>query len=480
MLQLRSIRQRPPVQNHNVDWLRYQRLLQQSTAHIAKLADTTNLLKLSQQLTTLRLSLVDNSLSLLKEHADLPPSVEKIELTLLLCQHYQWPKPIWRLLLQAAFCSILVRAMPQQQQWPSLLPFPALAAARLLQLNGQNTSLLTVLAGCYPSERKQASWLQNPLSLVLTQAEYLSDNRKGSEPLLQRIGIRIALSNSEYELRLLQHILCYLTLTATLDNAVTDDHLTDNTDLISNAKIYQLFAADNKDIEHYLRQSAALGTTVLARASQLNRLKTQVVDLHLALNLLGRTQLPHILTEAELHANLMQLHQPNQLILQQFSAIVAYALSVLLPAKQHSIAYWQALSLCISAPLWLDNTSYASALLVRTKTGFRIRISDNHYQKPDTQQLVFGLLRQYNLSEWQPAAQHWLQPEKTLPNSQQSLALQLAWYSGIAVLTNQIPQQLPPLISRAQQSQLLSHNLSNWLLQLASHCQCYCPLQLSL
>lgn len=467
------------MQNNNADWLRYQRLLQQSTAYIAKLDDTTLLLKLSQQLTTLRLSLADNSLSLLKEQAELPPSVEKIELILLLCQHYQWPKPIWRLVLQAAFCSILAQAMPQQQQWPNLLPFPALAAARLLQLKGKNSSLLTVLAGCYPTERKQASWLQNPLSLVLTEAEYLSDNN-GSEPLLQRIGIRIALSNSEYELRLLQHILCYLTSPAALEDAATANHQTDNTDLITNAKIHQLFTADNKAIEHYLRQSAALGTTVLARASQLNRLKTQVVDLHLALNLLGRAQLPYILTEAELHANLIKLHQPNQQVLQQFSAIIAHAFSLLLPTKQHSMAYWQALSLCISAPLWLDNTSYASALLVRTKSGFSIRISDNHYQKPDTQQLVFDLLQQYNLSEWQQAVQHWLQPEKTLPTSQHSLALQLAWYSGIAVLTNQIPPQLPPLISRAQQSKLLSHNVSNWLMQLASNCQSYCPLQLSL
>ncbi|HEX5793692.1 MAG TPA: hypothetical protein VFY01_10480, partial [Rheinheimera sp.] len=331
------------MQTKTPDWSKYQRLVQQSCAYLSVNDENGSLLKLSLQLATLRLTLPDTSSERLKQHAPMPVALQQIEVILLLCKHYGWPDKVCHLLLQAGFCSVLCQAMPQRQHWPKLQHFPALLAARLLHSDADTNPLQTILAGCYPTERNIAPWRQNPLSLLLTQAEYLRSPRASLQPLL---GRRIALSKSEYELQLLRRILACL---------YQPQHENDmaEVDFFNQSQFAQLYDADTSTLEQYLQQDPHLAAPVLARASQLNRQRQQISNLHLALNLLGRAQIPAMLAEAELHYNLSRWHHPQQALLQQFSTCLAQACDLLLPG-QHSRSYWQALALCLCAPLWRD------------------------------------------------------------------------------------------------------------------------------
>ncbi|SVD43726.1 uncharacterized protein METZ01_LOCUS396580, partial [marine metagenome] len=59
------------------------------------------------QLTAIRLSLTENCALLLQGETDMPAAVQRIEIILLLCRHYQVPEKALQLAVRAGFCSVL-------------------------------------------------------------------------------------------------------------------------------------------------------------------------------------------------------------------------------------------------------------------------------------------------------------------------------------------------------------------------------------
>lgn len=456
------------VQTKVTTFAQYQELVLQSSHYLATRPQPDTALKLSSQLSAIRLTLPENSAALLQSENTLPAALQQIEIILLLCRHYHWPHKIQQLALNAGFCSVLCQAMPQQEQNARLQRYPALLAAQALKQAVQHKQLSeqvgAILAGCYPAERKLTDCLQNPLSLILTQAEYLSSQ---SMSVLQQIGLRIVLTQSEYEIALLRQLLLNLTGT---DYQQPSEH--SFADFFTNSRFSQLHDAETQQLEQYLQLQPELTAPVLARASQLNRQRQKITNLHLALNLLGRQQLPFILAEAELNYQLTRLKNPSQPLWQQFSTLMAHALK-LLCNEQQSTAYWQTLSLCLCAPLWCSNNGYTKALLLKQRQGYAGNFDDNIYRQNTTHALVSDLLRHYQLTAWQLPVADWL--HGIAPANSKSATIALAWNSCKVLLLNSSPeplkqQPLPPAIQNTQ----------DWLTLLATSSECYCPLTLSL
>ena len=451
------------VQTKVTTFNQYQELVAQSCRYLNTRPEPDTALKLSLQLSKVRLSLPDNSTLLLQSESAMPAALRRTEIILLLCRHYYWSEKIQQFALRAGFFSVLCQAMPEQVQNAKWQTYPALLAANILKQIPQSGSLRLVLAGCYPTERKVAYWLQNPLSLILTQAEYLSSQPL---PLLQQIGLRIALTKSKYEVALLRQLLSSL---GTADNT----NLAPNPEnFCAASRFSELCDAETKLLEQYLQQQPELAAPVLARASQLNRQQQQINNLHLALNLLGRQQLPFILAEAELHYQLARLKNPAQALWHQFSTVMAQALA-LLCTEQQSNAYWQALSLCLCTPLWFSSNSYTSAVLVPQRRGDTANFADSIYSQQSTHTLVSDLLRHYQLSAWQQPVTHWLHGLASQADNKVQ-ALSFAWRSCKVLLlgdySESLKQSLPPAVANEQ----------DWLTQLAASSSCYCPLTLSL
>ncbi|WP_331923251.1 hypothetical protein [Rheinheimera sp.] len=450
------------VQTKVTTFNQYQELVLQSCRYLRTRSEPDTALKLSLQLSALRLSLPDNGALLLQSESGIPIALQRIEIILLLCRHYCWPEKIQQLALRAGFCSVLCQAMPEQPQSARWQAYPALLAAHILKQSLQSSSLRLILAGSYPTERKVAYWLQNPLSLVLTQAEYLSSQ---SLPLAQQIGLRIALTKSEYEIALLRQLLQSL---GQLDNS---DLAPSPENFSADSRFTELYDAETKQLEQYLQQQPELAAPVLARASQLNRQQQQISNLHLALNLLGRQQIPFILAEAELHYQLARLKNPSQAVWQQFSKVMAHALA-LLSAEQHSEAYWQAVSLCLCAPLWFRHNDYSSPALAPQRLGSTAPFDDSIYRQDSTHALISDLLCQYQLTIWQQPVTQWLHNMTTLTDNR-TLAISFAWNSCKVLLLNdniELLEKRPAAVA----------NEHNWLAQLAANSECYCPLTLSL
>jgi hypothetical protein len=490
------------MQANSTGWQRYQHLLHQSTTYLANCNDITVLLKLSRQLAATRQALPDTVEETWQNDTALPIALRQTELILLLARHYRWPEKVRQLLLIASNCSALCQLMPLATQWPGLQRYPALMAARLLKAGNSNKVLQALLAGCYPVERQIAPWHQNPLSVLLTQVCLLcsSSGQQPVLPLRQQIGSRIALSQSDYELQLLRQLLALLATEAPCDEnapqtesvaaagceqaAQTVPRVADVPPLLADSIFDQLINADNRQVALHLSQSAELAAPVLALASRLNRQQQAITDLRLAVNLLGRAQLPYILAEAEIQSWLVQRQHPQQALLLQFTHCMADALQLLLP-DQPGEACCRALAICLCAPLWLSEAGYACGLLRRTPTGWQPALDWRNYQlnthADSAAPVLDALLQHYHLTPWQTAVANWLQqPTTQAATDNRVLSLQLAWHSSLVLFANQPDTTLAPLISAAQRQKLLKQQSSAWLLELASHSRCYCPLMLNL
>ena len=450
------------VQTKVTTFNQYQELVLQSCRYLRTRSEPDTALKLSLQLSALRLSLPDNGALLLQSETGMPAALQRIEIILLLCRHYCWPEKIQQLALRAGFCGVLCQAMPEQPQSARWQAYPALLAAHILKQSPQSSSLRLILAGSYPTERKVAYWLQNPLSLVLTQAEYLSSQ---SLPLAQQIGLRIALTKSEYEIALLRQLLQSL---GQLDNS---DLAPSPENFCATSRFTELYDAETKQLEQYLQQQPELAAPVLARASQLNRQQQHISNLHLALNLLGRQQVPFILAEAELHYQLARLKNPLQAVWQQFSTAMAHALA-LLSTAQYSHAYWQAVSLCLCAPLWFRHNDYVSAAQVQQRRGNVAHFDDSIYRQDSTHALISDLLCHYQLTTWQQPVTQWLH-NMTAQTDDKTQAVSFAWNSCKVLLFNdniELLKRRPAAVT----------NVQDWLAKLAANSECYRPLTLSL
>ncbi|MGP9801726.1 hypothetical protein [Rheinheimera sp. NSM] len=464
---------------NNPAWLRYQHLLQQGVEQLNSVTDMSSVLTISRQLAAQRLAIADtqaadiDTTDLLQQIAALPEAAQPAELLLLFCQLYRWPAKVRQLLLVAGFCSALAKQLPQAAEHAKLQPYPALLAAKLLHKLPQAAAVTTLLNNCYPTERNIAPWQQNPLSLLLTQCEYLCRDTESTQPIRQRIGLRIALSKSEYELQLLQRL---------LQPPRPGIELSDNNDLLSQSQFTRLCDADTKQLVLYLGQSAMLAAPVLALATELNRQQQPVTDLRLALNLIGRQQLPYMLAEAELLANLQQLQQPAQALLHQFSFCMAQALR-LLPTLQLSLPQSRTLALCLCSELWRNETAYTSGLLKRTTQGWHSAIDNRCYTQDDAcAGRLTALLQHYRLQQWIKPAQHWLQSLRgnAVPGDNNTLALLLAWHSSLVLFTPHSTQTLQRMFSLAQRPLLLPADSDTWLQQLLAGSNCYYPLELTL
>lgn len=468
------------MEANNPAWLRYQHLLQQSAEQLKTASDISPLLTLSRQLAARRLAIADTNAAdidttdLLQHIAALPAAAQPAELLLLFSQFYRWPVKVRQLLLVAGFCSTLAKHLPHAAEHVKLQPYPALLAAKLLHKLPQAAAVTTLLNNCYPAERNIAPWQQNPLSLLLTQCEYLCrDTELSTQPLRQRIGLRIALTKSEYELQLLPRL---------LQPPRPGIELSDSSDLLSQSQFSRLCDADTKQLVLYLGQSAMLAAPVLALATELNRQQQPVTDLRLALNLIGRQQLPYMLAEAELQANLQQLQQPAQALLHQFSFCMAQALH-LLPTLQLSLPQSRTLALCLCSELWRNDAAYTGGLLKRTAQGWQSIIDSRCYTQDNAcADRLTALLQHYRLQQWLKPALHWLQSlsGNAVPGDSATLALLLAWHSSLLLFTSHNPQTLQRVFSLAQRPLQLPADSDTWLQQLLAGSNCYYPLELTL
>ncbi|MDP5141781.1 hypothetical protein ORJ00_03370 [Rheinheimera baltica] len=456
-------------------WQHYLSALERGSATLASNDDTVKLISLSHQLSAQRLALPAASVTLWQQPIPLPSTVLQLELLLLLCQHYRWPDDSIQLVLQAGFCSVLATTMPQVRQWPKLQRYPALAAARLLQGANNSTALHRVLAGCYPTERNIAPWQQQPLSLLLTEVEYLTRPNLHPSLLLQHIGQRISQTKSEYEISLLRHILTMFCHSQTPLSVNTD-----RSDLITNSRFRQLYQANTGQLVEYLSQSSELAAPLLALASQLNRQQQQIHDIRLALNLIGSEQVPYVLAESELHSSMAQLHHPKHALLHQFSACLGHTINKLLPGRARS----RALALCLCAPLWLEPHSYNNSLLQRCTQGVRPALDFSCYNNSSTLSFLLALLDHYHLNEWIEPVRLWLQSlQQNIPTAGDInvLTLQLAWHSNLVLFANLNAQPLIRCLQHAKQKNISdTGSPANWLMQLATDSQCYFPLALTL
>jgi hypothetical protein len=466
----------------------YQHLWQHSVAQLGNTTDITLLLTLSRQLAVQRLVIAEAQTddtaanpadmpavtATLLHNAALPAALQATELLLWFAQHYRWPAKVCRLLLSAGFCAALAKHLPQAPQFAKLQPYPALLAAKLLQAVPQAAAITTLLAACYPAERNIALWQQNPLSLLLTQCEYLCrDNIASVASLRQSIGRRIALTKSDYELQLLQRL---------LQPALNSIQLSDSTDLAAMSQFHRLCDADTKQLVLYLGQTVTLSAPVLALATELNRQQQPITDLRLALNLIGREQLPYILAEAELQANLAELQQPAQALLHQFSFCMAQAL-YLLPTLQLSLPQCRTIALCLCSPLWYSEAAYTTGLLRRTTQGIQSTIDLRCYtQDPTCASRLSTLLQHYQLQQWVKPAQQWLQSLSgdSVAADNHTLALLLAWHSSLSLFTRYKADTLPRVLNVAQRPLQLTADSDSWLQQLLAGSHCYYPLELTL
>ena len=458
-------------------WQQYQQLGQRAISQLQGCTDNaqlaSQLLVVSQQLSKYSAS-ITQPLPELWQSPNLDPLLKQTALLLTLCRHYQWPAKIQQLLLVASCSAALSSALPQAKTWPKLQHYPALLAARLLQ--GSHNQLSTLLAACYPTERHIPFWQQQPLSVVLTLIEVLSQSNALCSNLLQAIGTRIAVSRSDYELNILRRL---------LDIAANSTAAKSNTDIIANliatSDFHLLCQAPQRQLEHYLAQSDQLAGPILQLATSLNRQQQNVTELRLALSLLGQDRIPYLLAHAQLHQALLQCHHPRQALLEHVSATFAQALMLL---QQDTLpdAAARALALCLCAPLWLHDASWLTGMLERTNHGWRSVLDNAPFRRADALPTVHALLKHFNMSQWQSAATDWLSSIQSgnAIRTRQALVLELAWHSTAALLGNAPQPKLASLLALAQQQQLLPGGHDSWLAQLAADCHCSYPLQLTL
>jgi len=457
-------------------WQQYQHTVQQAIKQLQHCTDDAeavpHLFALCQQLTKRRmtLSLTDAALW---QQTELCPEIQQTELIWQLGRHYNWPAKIRQLLLMAGYCTALCRHLPQAQQFTKLQRYPALLAARLLQTN---SSLQAILSACYPTERNMPLWQQQPLSIVLTVSDYLTQAGSTTQTLLQRIGARIALSKSDYELSILRRLLML-----SQQNAATPPNQDVLSQLYASSAFTQLCDATSRQIEQYLAQSDAMMQPILQLASSLNRQQQPITQIRLALNLLGQERLPHLLAHAELHQALLQCHHPLQALFEQVSACLAQALHLLQP-EQLTEAASRALALCMAAPLWLHQASWLTALVQRSGQSSQSALDTSTYLHAATAQIITSLLQHYRLANWKNAVTDWLQCLNTgaAAHSRPALTLQLAWHGTVALFGTTGDTLPATLMAQATQQRLLSDNCQDWLSLLANRSQSQYPLLLTL
>ena len=451
-------------------WLTYQPAITQCLAQLRTKPDITVLLSHSAKLSSIRLSLPTPALRYWLQNA-VPDAVKQVELVLLYCQQQHWPKAQTQLLLQAAFCCLLLPALPQSKQWPALKPYPALIAARLIK-NHDVRALYNLLSGCYPLQRKVPPWQQNPASLLLSLSATLTSNAP-ELGLLEHIGRQIGSSKSDAELSLLQQL---LTMFFRPEQHCQRQLYRDN--LLYASRYLPLIDADSRQIINYLGQSTQLSTPVLQQATSLNRQRQPIHDVKLALNLLGRQRWPHIIASAELKHALAALQHPQHWLLLQIQHTLSQALQLLLPDSPET----EVLACCLAAPLWLTDTSYQTGLLYRTACGLQPAVNTRTYTNGTALTLIQPLLEHYQLSNWHPAVQQWLYclSHNTAASAGSVIYLQLAWQSSLAVFALTAPKAITPLLQKLPDTALASTNSSDWLTQLAIQANCQFPLQLYL
>ena len=451
-------------------WLTYQPLLTQCLAQLSTKPDIPLLLQYSAKLSSKRLALPTPALRYWQQNA-LPHTVQQVELLLLWSQQQQWPKAQIQLLLQATFCCLLLPALPQSTQWPALKPYPALIAARLIK-NHDTKALYNLLAACYPLQRKVQPWRQAPAALMFSLSAALTNNTPESN-LFAQIGKQIAFSKSDAELCLLQQL---LTIFCRPQQSCQRRLYREN--LLHESHFLPLIDADSRQIISYLSQSTQLSTPVLQQATELNRQRQPIHDVKLALNLLGRQRWPLIIASAELKHALAALQHPQHWLLLQIQHTLTQALQMLLPENTET----EVLACCVTAPLWLTDTSYQTGLLYPTGAGLQPALNTRSYSDGSALAQILPLLEHYQLNNWCPAVQQWLYclSHNTTASAGSAIYLQLAWYSCLAIFALSTVKGMAPLLQKLPAATQATINSDDWLAEVAAQANCQFPLQLYL
>ena len=439
-----------------------QRIAHNDTADAASQVFNTAL-----QLTKLRCSLGDADIDIWQQ-ADLPAAITQTEILWQLASQKHWPAKIKQHLVLSGFCAALSPMTSAVKQWPRLQTFPALLAAKLLIDLPEAKPIWSLLNACYATERNVPTWYQTALSIMLTVSEHLTQQ---GQRIGDMVGRRIALSRSEEELSLLR----LLIVLSTQHSAISGD--SDFIDQIQqHSRFYQLQQANVRQQEQYLQQSPALSQPILQLASKLNRQQQVVTELRLALNILGQDRWPGLLAEAELNYALAQRCHPLHHVLRQFTVTFGCAWQLLQPADVTDTAS-RALSLCVSAPLWLNHHLWFYSprnLNAISKLAFAALSTSAN--------TILALLQHYQFTDSLPAVKQWLDNStlQTTEQPQHVAALQLAFHSSLQLLTGNPSPLTTNAFAQARQLGLLTCTEQEWLLQLATGTHSYCPLELTL
>lgn len=446
-------------------WLPYQQYYQQLYQRCVNQADTTTaetLYKTAILLSKQRQNLVittEQSLSEAAQH--LPTPLWRIEVLLYLARCYQLHPLNRRLLLIAGCCSALVSGVQTEP-----MAYPALAAARLLKLYPQATSVVNVLSGCYATERKRPQWQQTLLSLLLTQTEYLS----GSSAWQLQLTTRLMLSQSDYELDILQQLLRQ----PAPEQLQQPDTFAD---LLQYSRVSELCHKDNKALELYLISNPEYAAPLLTLAGQLNRQQQSVQSARLAIGIIGRDALPAALAQAELYQYLCALNNPWHDVFSQFYNVLTQALQLFMPKVQSADS--RILALCCCAPLWLNPLYQRTALICRGPGGYQSPFAPAlHCQDKTYLPQLIELLQLYQMDNYTDAVIAWLQPVNCQQLTTEADNLQLAWHASLTLYCGAAEQLFRALLNNNVMHGKTAANV--WLQQLAQRSQCYYPLQLKM
>lgn len=447
---------------------------QQCQTVLKQQPDIKHLLQQSAHLSQQRLLHSPNTVAELMAQTELPVALWRAELIFSFVSWLNWPKPVLQLLLSASYCCGLADNLLNHMNSSGdsslsrLKAYPALLCARLLQ-KAQTHPIQQLLAGCYSSERKIPYWQQQPISVLLTLFDKLApqtaDNRFDKQ-----LGQRILHCRCEHEMALLRTMLTWWHQSEAT-NPVNADSLLTNSDYL------QLKNSNNKAVAVTLNTSDALRNPVLQLATELNRQQQSIRSVALAINLIGRGQLDHVLTDALLNQQLSQLHHPQHQALQQLTNAFASSLNLLAPNSTGK-AKSRALARCILAPLWFDTHGYRLSMLRRQRENSTALAVFNIYKQPAAAILTGKLLQLYQLSQWHQPLQHVLtEAECPVTNDDSDTRLLLvAWFSCQAIFTAKIPAALQTLL----QHYPAHNNAGQWLQHVASDANCQSPLLLTM
>lgn len=441
-------------------WQRYQQLYQSFAINADVSVPAERLLNIALQLSKQRqacaVSCYDN-LHLTAQQLSTP--LWRVEVLMYLADCYQLHPLNRHLLLLAGCCSALVSAVQT-----SPLLYPALSAAKQLKLLPRAAGVVQVLSGCYASERKHAHWLQNLLSLLLTQSKYLTNDCIWPAQLANRL----MLSQSDYELQILNRL---IKPQATEQPAPPQSFA----HLQQHSCVAELRHYDNKALEHYLSAQPKRAVSILALASQLNRQQQNIQSVKLALGIIGWDTLPTALALAELEHYLNALHHPWQDVFSQFYHVLSQAMQMAMPQLQCVDSHL--LALCCCAPLWLNPLYQRTPLVKRTAAGYYSAFTPAQTSKNDTYlPQVTELLQLYQLEHYTDAVTALLTPRVGQRINTVGLQLQLAWHSTLVLYCAMSVKPVETLLHKTGATGNAKLTTETWLQQLAQRSQCYYPI----